>query len=257
MSKPIRTKDRIFNSIKSYRYYVIIVLASLVALVLLPALKVSEGTIGWSFPTTQVEWFIWAISRVAVIVLSVTIFFSFVNQGKLKAMQSEEYKKADNIMLQLALVDKSIPRDPVDPKKWERTTKGKKVANLLLTSILSFIAFGQLLLGYDIKTLISYGLSVGMGIAFGFMTMCESMDMWSYGYEEFATWKKLQWEKTHPNEEPQPQAEETQELTELKQEMLEEAKEVGIEEVKEVAAPVQKNFRAKILSKLMEDDENW
>lgn len=188
-------KNRMYDIIKLYRYYAIIIIMSLVALILLPALRVSEGDIGWSFPDSQVAWFIWAFTRTCVIIISLVIYVSFVEQGKLRASRTTEYKQANNIMIALSLVKPGEKKDPINPVKWTRTVKARKSIRLIYMSGLSFIAFGQLIIGFDLTTFLSYLWVIGSAILFGVMTMAQSEDIWSVGYLEYAQWRQQMYEK--------------------------------------------------------------
>lgn len=187
-------EKRLYETIKLYRYYAVIVILSLTALIFLPALKVSNGEIEFNFPKTQLEWFIWGTSRACVMLISLIIFVSFVNQGKLRAARTPEYKKANNIMIALALVKPGEKKDPINPRIWERTTKAKKSVRLIFNSTLSFVAFGQLILGFDIMTFFSYLWVIGSAGLFGFLTMVQSEDVWSVGYLEYAEWRQQKYE---------------------------------------------------------------
>lgn len=238
-------KERINETIKQSRYYLVIVISSLVGLILLPALKVSDGDIGFVFPKTQVEWFIWAFSRVAVIILSVSIFFSFTNQGQLRAVKTREYKQAEKIMIALSLVKATEKKNPISPYKWDRMVKTKKVATMVVMSVTTFIAFGQLILGFDIATFLSYLLTIGMGIVFGVMQMFDSEDMWSYGYLEYAEWKQKLYEK------------ESKEKLAVEQVKIEESNKYSTEEEKSKEEPKiesnKENKKENIFDKIMKE----
>lgn len=235
-------QTKAYDKFKQYRYYLVIIIASLVGLVLIPALKVSDGQVTLAFPESQVEWIIWGITRLCVMALSLTIFISFVNQGHERATYTSEYRTANNIMISLNLVKKGVIKDPIDPHKWERTTKAKKVGSLMFWSLLTFVAFGQLVLNFDVTTFLSYLVTIGMGITFGILSMYETQDMWSIGYLEFAKWSKEKYEK------------ESKEKLTILETKLEETMELSTEEeIKETEAINEpKEHKTKLFDKLLE-----
>lgn len=241
-------KERINDTIKQSRYYLVIVIASLVGLVLLPALKVSDGSIGFVFPQTKVEWFIWAFSRVAVIILSIAIYFSFTDQGWLRASRTPEFKQAEQIMIALSLVKAEEKKDPINPFKWSKLVKTKKVCTMVVMSITTFIAFGQMILNFDIQTFLSYLVTIGMGLVYGIMQMFDSEDMWSIGYLEFAQWRQKLYEK------------ESNEKLAIEQEKKEESIECSTEDEKPLIEPLiepkQENKKEKLFDKLLKESFN-
>ena len=107
---------KMLNAITTqYLYYIIIVIFTIVILVFMPMLGSSvEG--GLNLPQTPSAWIIFIITRVAVAITNIIIFYSFMQQAKLNVQGNKYYKEANEILIKAKTV---IEKKPLSPRKWE------------------------------------------------------------------------------------------------------------------------------------------
>lgn len=156
------------NKYKQYIYYALIGILSFLALAFLPLIGGSSTNIGWDFPTSAAGWVVWVASRIAVSVLNVLIFHCFVRQGDLNTKNDENRKKAEAMLHRL---DKKKNKAPLSPHQFFAREYGKKIPSVFLMSILSLIAFGPMLLVFDVAVFLAYLFTVTMAIIFGILEM--------------------------------------------------------------------------------------
>lgn len=156
------------NKIKQYIYYTLIGILSFLALAFLPLIGSSTADLGWGFPTTTAGWVVWAASRIAVSVLNILIFHCFVRQGDLNTKDNECRKEAEAI---LNRAQGKKQKAPLSPKKFFAREYGKKIPTVFLMSIISLIAFGPILLVFDVAVFLAYLFTVTMAIIFGILEM--------------------------------------------------------------------------------------
>ena len=163
-----------------YTYYALVALLSIVTVTFLPMLGSTAG-VEVQFPKTGIEWAVWGITKGMVVVINIVLFRCFHQQGKVKAKDNPLYKEAwekDFHNPHKSYVARS-------PKAWNAQQYGKKGVTVLVTSLLSGFVLTQAVLTYDWVALISYVITLTMGIVFGIMQMYANYNYW---VEEYPIW---------------------------------------------------------------------
>lgn len=171
------------DKIRQYIYYTLIGVLSFLALAFLPLVGSSQVGLGWGFPDTTAGWIVWAASRVAVSVLNVLIFHCFVRQGDLNTQDNEDRKEAEKI---LNKINQKKSKTPISPTKFFAKEYGKKVPWIFIMSIVSLIAFGPILLVFDVAVFLAYLFTVIMSIIFGILEMKKVESYFTRGLLEYA-----------------------------------------------------------------------
>lgn len=168
--------------IKDLSYYFLIGVVSLVSIVFLPLLSSSlNGEL--QLPQTPMEWAIWCVSKAAVCIVNMLIFYAFVQQAKVNVKKDENYCKANEIMRSIKTSRSLIPRSP---SKFNTSQWLSKGTTLLLSSLLSAVVLTEALLRFDLAQFLSYLFTVFMGIVFGYLTMRKNEDYWTSEYLAYA-----------------------------------------------------------------------
>ena len=154
------------NWIKSNLYYIIVAIISAVILILFPMFG-SDIEIGWGFPEDSAGWFFWAVTKSSVILLNLIILYAFIRQAELNVKTDERYIKAKNLLIK----NKAKKEKIISPQQFDRHAMAKKGITLTVTTALSLIAFGQALINFDYIVLISYIITLGLGILSGIFAM--------------------------------------------------------------------------------------
>lgn len=194
---------------KQYLYYFVIGIVSFIALVFLPMIG-SEAEIGFKLPQTVASWTVFIVIRVMVSIINVLIFHSFMEQAKLNVKDNEDYKKANEI---LKIVKEANVKKPLSPTKWTAQQYAKKGTMIVLSSLLATFAISQAVLSYDWMQLLSYILTITMGIILGALQMKKAEVYWTFEYYQYAIdyqeayEKKLQEEKERKEQEEKLKAE--------------------------------------------------
>lgn len=171
------------DKIRQYIYYALIGVLSFLALAFLPLIGSSQVGLGWGFPDTTAGWIVWAASRIAVSVLNVLIFHCFVRQGDLNTQDNENRLEAEKI---LNKINHKKAKKPLSPSKFFAKEYGKKVPSIFIMSIISLIAFGPILLIFDIAVFLAYLFTVIMSIIFGILEMKKVERYFIRGLLEYA-----------------------------------------------------------------------
>lgn len=175
-------KDQILAKIRQTIYYWIIFLTSMVVLVFLPMVG-SEAGLEFNIPTTTAGWILYIVTKLLVAVLNVIIFFSFMQQAKLNVRDDPKYVKACEIMGRVKKEKAYIPRAP---KVWERKQYMHKGVTIFLTTAISVVALANAFLTYDYMTLLTYAITIIMGIIFGLLQMATAEEYWTREFYDYA-----------------------------------------------------------------------
>lgn len=175
-------KDQILAKIRQTIYYWIIFLTSMVVLVFLPMVG-SEAGLEFNIPTTTAGWIIYIVTKLLVAVLNVIIFFSFMQQAKLNVRDDPKYVKACEIMGRVKKEKAYIPRAP---RVWERKQYMHKGVTIFLTTAISVVALANAFLTYDYMTLLTYAITIIMGIIFGLLQMATAEEYWTREFYDYA-----------------------------------------------------------------------
>ena len=89
-------------------------------------------------------------------------------QGDLNTKDNENRKEAEAI---LNSVKRNKQKAPLSPKKFFAREYGKKIPTVFLMSVISLIAFGPILLVFNVAVFLSYLFTVTMAIIFGILEM--------------------------------------------------------------------------------------
>lgn len=170
------------EKIKAGMYYCIIAVISVVALVFLPAIGSTVG-IGLALPTTIAGWIVYVTTKLIVAIINVLIFHCFRLQGKLNVKDSDEYKRATELLRMTKNNKKYIP---LSPAQWGRRQWGSKGVTIFITSILSVFALTQAILSFDWIAMLTYLFTILMGLIFGILQMKREEEYWTVGYLEYA-----------------------------------------------------------------------
>lgn len=163
-----------------YTYYALVALLSIVTVTFLPMLGSTAG-VDVKFPTTGMEWAVWAITKGMVSGINIMLFHCFHQQGKVKAKDNPRYREAWE-------KDFGNPHKTYmarSPRQWNAQQYGKKGVTVIVTSLLSGFVLTQAVLTYDWVALISYIITLTIGIVFGIMQMFANYNYW---VEEYPTW---------------------------------------------------------------------
>lgn len=175
-------KDQIIAKIRQTIYYWIIFLTSMVVLVFLPMVG-SEAGLEFNIPTTTAGWILYIVTKLLVAVLNVIIFFSFMQQAKLNVRDDPKYVKACEIMGRVKKEKAYIPRAP---RVWERKQYMHKGVTIFLTTAISVVALANAFLTYDYMTLLTYAITIIMGIIFGLLQMATAEEYWTKEFYDYA-----------------------------------------------------------------------
>lgn len=167
--------------------------------VVISCLSSVDGDIQFVFPTTAWGWILLIAPKIIISVLGYMIWNSFFDKGKDDGMKTEEYKKSQEILLEIQGKSNKNELDIVNPKLWEKKTKIKK--GIMMVIILSLTTFlvAELIVNFTVASLVSSLLSLLMSVFWGFRMMITAEEMFSIGYLRYATLLKVQF--NHRNQE--------------------------------------------------------
>ena len=187
------TQSPTMQKLKQNLYYVLIAVASFVALTFLPMLG-SDVSAGWAFPDTAKGWTVFIVLRLIISTLNVFIYASFINQGKINISADENYKKAIKLMGSA----KSKEYAPRSPKKFNAVEYGRKGFFVFVATGASLVALTQAILSYDWQALLCYTVTVIASILFGVFEMKKVEIYWTVEFLEYA--EKISGKKEVDNE---------------------------------------------------------
>jgi hypothetical protein len=167
---------------KQWQYYVIIGVISLVALLFLPMIG-SQAGLAWNLPNTAVGWIVYVVSKLLVATLNILIFHCFILQAKVNIQNDPNYLEAVNILGDLSSSDVDKIRSPGE---YYRETYGKKGATVFITSILSAVGLTQAVLTFDWVSMLTYFITILMGLIFGILQMNQTETFWTSEYPKYA-----------------------------------------------------------------------
>lgn len=167
-----------------YINYIVIGVISLAVVTFLPMIGSSAG-LGFTVPDTVAGWIVWSVVRVIMSFCNVFIFHCFIMQGKKTAKATKKWQEAHNklVMVYSKGNNKKAPRSP---QKWNAIQYGKKGTTIFLTTALACFAITQAILTFDWISLITYCISILMGILFGIMQMNNTVDYYTVEFCEYA-----------------------------------------------------------------------
>lgn len=180
------------NNWRIYQNYLIIAVVSLVAVFVLPFWGTEVG-MTFNVPTTASGWVVFIASKVMIAAINMLLLYAFCAQGKFNVRNNERYIEACNI---LRVVENSKENKPKSPTAHAVDVFGKKGVALFLTSILSTFSLTQAVLTFDPVTMITYIITILLGIIFGVYQMNQEEVYWT---EDF--WRYAKEKQCSPNKE--------------------------------------------------------
>jgi len=181
--------------IEQYLYYTIIFISSLIVLVFLPMVGSVVGA-GFSFPTTKLGWAIYILTKVFVAGFNLLIFHCFIKQGRVNARNDANYIEACRKM---NIIDHKRNSQPRSPKKFLSGEYSKKGITIFVCTCISLVVLTQAILTFDWMALITYLVTVVMGVVFGVMEMVKVQTYWK---TEFALYADKLYELEFKGKEP-------------------------------------------------------
>lgn len=167
---------------KQYQYYALIGIISCIALFFLPMVG-SEAGLDWKLPNTAVGWIVFVISKILVAMLNILIFHCFTLQGKVNISTDSRYLEANELLQKVKHQDAINPRSP---SEWSKEVYGKKGITIFATSLISAVGLTQAVLTFDWISMLTYLVTVVMGIVFGILQMNQTEIYWTEEYLRYA-----------------------------------------------------------------------
>lgn len=166
---------------KIYKWYAIIIMLSLAAVIFLPMLG-SSADLQLLLPNTFAGWLVYLTTKILVVILNFLIFHSFIQQGILNVQDNPRYIEAMTILNKYGII---IEDEPRSPEQWKHDTYYKKGMSLVITTALSIFGLTQAILSFDLAQMLTYLFTVFMGIIFGLIQMSMTEDyytgeLWCY-----------------------------------------------------------------------------
>lgn len=169
------------NKFSQYTYYFVVGTISLIVLIFFPMIG-SEVPVGFHFPENPLEWSIFLTTKILTAILNVLIFHSFVQQAKINIKDNDEYKRAIEIMGRV----RKHEYKPRSPKRFFGKEYGCKGVTIAVGTATSAMVLTQAILTYDYISLISYTLTIIMGIIFGILEMKKVEEYWTTEFVDYA-----------------------------------------------------------------------
>lgn len=170
------------KDLKYYQNYAIIILLSIISLFFLPMLG-SDGNLKFDIPNTFLGIMIWLISKFSVIILNILIFDQFVKQAKNNVRNHPLYLEAERLLALIGRQDETIYYHPT---KYINDMRKEKKIKVLITSTISVFCLGNAFLRFSWPVFLSYAFTISTCIIFGWITMLDTEDIWTYTYIKYA-----------------------------------------------------------------------
>lgn len=174
-------RDRMREFINLYTWYIVIGVASLIALLFLPFLGSTVG-IGLAVPDTTAGWIVWVTVKAIVAVINVLIFHAFMQQAKVNVRNDRKYKEALEILGKV----KRKNYTPRSPEKWTRAQYGRKGTMIAITTALATVALTQAILTFDWVSMLTYLFTIVMGLILGVIQMKSAETYWTDEFWRYA-----------------------------------------------------------------------
>ena len=177
------------ESINKYAYYIMILLIALLAVFVPPlCLGAISGDFSLAFPTTPGAWVVWGIINGSSIIANISILVLFKLQAKKNCLEHPNYIKATEILDEVSQIKQVyIPRSPGQMDIEEYV---KKVVFIILFTLGSFIAISNLIISFDILTLISTLISMITTLIVSWTSMLNNEEYWTKEYLMYANYIK-------------------------------------------------------------------
>ena len=133
-------------------------------------------------PTTVAGWVVWAIQLVMVGGANVGVFHCFIQQAKINVKNNKQFIAANELLNKIQSKE-IIARSP--KQFFRREYRGKGIA-LIISSAISVVSLGQAILSFNLITLISYLITMSIGLIASYFEMKKVEEFWTEEYYLFA-----------------------------------------------------------------------
>lgn len=178
----------------------IMVIALAIMQVVMSCLTKVDGSIQFVTPTTAWGWILLLAPKIVISVLGYMMWLTFANKGKDQAKKTEEYKKAQEILLYIQGKSAKNELDVVNPHTWLIKLKARKGLTMAIMLFLTTFFVTELVVNWSLSSLIGSILSLLMALIYGLQVMDSTLEMFSIGYLRYATLLKVQFESRQKEE---------------------------------------------------------
>ena len=178
----------------------IMVIALAIMQVVMSCLTKVDGSIEFVTPTTAWGWILLLAPKLVISVLGYMMWLTFANKGKDQAKKTEEYKKAQEILLYIQGKSAKNELDVVNPNTWLIKLKARKGLTMAVMLFLTTFFVTELVVNWSLSSLIGSILSLLMALIYGLQVMDSTLEMFSIGYLRYATLLKVQFESRQKEE---------------------------------------------------------
>ena len=184
-------KKTVSDNVMENMNVIMIVLLSFIQ-VILSCLSKVDGDIQFVFPTTVWGWILLIAPKVIISILGYMVWSNFLEKGKAEAFKTDEYKEAQKILTELQGANSTNIINVVNPVKWEKETRIKKGARVVVMTSLTLFITAALVVNFSIASLIGTITSIVMAVAWGLLIMANAKEIYSINYLRYATLLKIQ-----------------------------------------------------------------
>lgn len=186
--------QKVAKKVEIYKYYIVIAILSLIVVFFMPFIGSGVG-LALNIPNTFVGWSIYILTKLLVVAINLTIFYSFMEQAKINIKDHPKYIEANTI---LEKYFKEFRPIPLGPEEWTKKQYKSKGISLAVTTLFGAIALTNAVLTFDFVVMLTYLFTIIMGIIFGFIQMGSAENYWTGEYWEYAIYIRDQ--KEHKQE---------------------------------------------------------
>lgn len=187
----IEDRKEIRKTLNDSAYFIIIGLISMLT-VFIPPLFMGclSSDIGLAFPKTLEGWILYAILNGSTAIANISLLVLFKLQAKKNARSNDNFKKANEILNNLAgRKEVFIPRSPA---KIDASDYTRKVLAIVVSTLTASITLTSLILSFDWMTLLSCLVSIIITLCISWITMINNEIYWT---EEYLLYAKMIEEK--------------------------------------------------------------
>jgi hypothetical protein len=186
--------ERLRDELKAKINFIVIGLVSFLGSGVVPFLasafneKNDQEIIKTAFPESTIGWVVWGIFRMMIVVINMSIFVAFVNQGKLNVANDKEYIEARTKWLEVQVYrgnrsKKGKKVSYLTPKQHYAKLYSKKGLSLAIGSFASMFTVSFMVLNWDLATFIAITITVVMAIVFGILQMSREEFYWTNDFK--------------------------------------------------------------------------
>lgn len=185
-SKYKRDNNKMNKTIKESQNYIMIFVMAMLQTAL-SCFNIENGSVVFGAPTTLWGWILFLGIKLINSVLAYLIFVSFMDEGKRLGVQSNNYKLAQQKILQITGQSNQPLLKIESPKQYESRIKSTKGIRLIFSSLTSLFIIGDLIISFNVGSLLGSIVSLTMAIYFGLRQRDDSEDFYTNKYLLYAT----------------------------------------------------------------------